>query len=333
MQWPFPYHDMRNTSFNPDATVRTKPEKQWQVEIPGFKHPPIVHDETVALCIDTTGGPIVTGFDRKTGERCWTQHQTELSSPFVIGNSIGYVDEGDVKLIDPSTGSLTRRYRLCDEAYNATTDGDSLFVAGDVLSCIDLGSDERVWCTTANTKGSLVLGTDVLYIAYDNTMAAVDKTTGDLLWNHEADRAISRPTEDGDHVYVTTSFGGIVSALNPVTGDEQWSFDTGTWVEGTVATDDEHVYIGGTNAHLIALDQTDGSVEWAFETDSDADTSPVVTGDTVVVPTVEGHLYGVDRTAGTLRWQVELEREPYGPAIVGEELYVATISSVSLFRS
>ncbi|MFP9191201.1 PQQ-binding-like beta-propeller repeat protein [Natrialbaceae archaeon A-CW1-1] len=338
MEWNFPYYDAGNTSYNPTAMIEHQPVQQWCVDVPSLKSPPIVRDGMLILTntsSPTHDGASLAGYSCSTGELVWHHTYGELSTPVTIDESLAFIADGGLQMIEPTSGTVLGRQTLENGAKNVTTDDEYLFISGETVQCFDLDTGEEVWTLNrtlhdeTSFRELMAVGNEALYIGHGESVTAVEKTTGERLWCQDSGGMITTPTVDENQAYIT-GFGGTIYTVDAITGEVKWTFDTRTWIEGSVAVDEDHVYFGGTNNYIVALTRESGEVVWASELDSDADTSPVVTSKTVVISTLEGWVYGIDRKTGEEQWRFKAEREPYSPAVVDNDVYV--INSRAVYR-
>ncbi len=207
--------------------------------------------------------------------------------------------------------------------------GDKLFVAA---------FDGKVW-VLSRANGTLrgeeplfqneslvatpVLAGNILLIAADSELYAIDATTGAEWWVQPfqaRSRIWASPVLLGDMVI----FGSLDRRLYAVsldTGEEVWvePFETEGGIASTPLVVDGTIYFGSFDGNLYAVGK-DGREVWA---------SPISVGEwvwsrplyyegTVFFGALDGGLYAVDARRGQVRWEEDLE-EPIRAAPVLEE--------------
>lgn len=166
-----------------------------------------------------------------------------------------------------------------------------------------------------------IFGDVVLIGSEDNYLRALDKDTGQELWQFAAKGAIrSTPLFSGDHI-VFNSADGTVYCIHAGTREVVWTFNT----EGEKQVDlwdfylsspVEHngvVYIGSGDGHVYALDSTNGAVKWRFPTEGVVHATPLVSDGTVYIGSFDGFFYALDAQSGELKWKFDTIGDRYFP--------------------
>lgn len=113
------------------------------------------------------------------------------------------------------------------------------------------------------------------------------------------------PAVDGGVVYAASE-NGTVAAVDLSSGDVIWRerLDDVT-LTGGVGAGGGLVAVGTRNAEVVALDQQDGSVRWITQVSSEVVAAPTTNGDIVVVQTVDDKVAGLEASNGERRWIYE----------------------------
>jgi len=159
-------------------------------------------------------------------------------------------------------------------------------------------------------RAGAILG-PVLYVGVlDNTLYAVNATTGERLWAYEdpTDGIGSSPTVVGGTVYVGTG-DGTVDAIDGESGEQTWQ---ATGLSGAVfssptvlgVTENRpSVFTGSYNGGIYAFNATSGRQLWSREDLASSITgSPAASRDRVFIGDNSG-LYALDALNGTLAWE------------------------------
>ena len=187
------------------------------------------------------------------------------------------------------------------------------------------------WVVNAPTvaDGVVYVGSD------DNSLYALDASTGELLWSFETGDVIrSSPTVTGGVVYVGSN-DNHVYALDAGTGELLWSYDTGDWVQYSPVVSGGVTYLrayaeGDLRVH--ALDAMTGEVLWYAEKPHPFTTSdrfaPVVAGDRVYAPGEFGEFYAFDASTGEVAWSFSAGSGAESPPTVsGGVVYLTAVNT------
>ena len=131
------------------------------------------------------------------------------------------------------------------------------------MDCLTFPRSSPLACLTHSRSGAAYTGgwvvnaptvaDGVVYFGSDDdSVNAVDASTGDPLWRFEAGEVIrSTPTVTGGTVYVGSN-DNHAYALDAETGEMLWKYDTGDWAQYSPTVSGGKVYLGA---------QTDGRAQ------------------------------------------------------------------------
>jgi outer membrane protein assembly factor BamB len=158
------------------------------------------------------------------------------------------------------------------------------------------------------TRGSVaaspaIVGSNLVVPSKDGSVYALDRATGNQVWEARVDAGISSAAVASGTIFVGGgAFGsaGKVTALDAASGSTKWSFAANGPVQSSIT------YAAGTivfatnaaNGTVYALDATTGILSWSFEP-TPAEYilgSPVVADGLVFVLSDNGHVYALGRS-------------------------------------
>ena len=163
---------------------------------------------------------------------------------------------------------------------------------------------------------------------------SLDASTGDELWQYEADGEVyTPPIVVGGVVYISSKprYGdrlGYMYALDAATGELLWRYEAGDSDFPLITEADGVVYVGSSDGSVSVLDASNGEILWRYEfghvdplfRDLAGDrraTYPVVVDGVVYVGSEDGGVYALDpRMSRPVVRQPTPEPEPTYP--VGE---------------
>jgi len=199
-----------------------------------------------------------------------------------------------------------------------------------------LAGDERRWVRAvdpvADSYGSVhygggprpppVAAGDALVTFFRGTLAAIDASSGAVLWRTGESMTATRPSIRDGTVYVPADGrageeGRRIRAFDLESGERATVATVSGRLTSLVATADGFVAAGDRG--LYAFDG-DGETRWHVEPeDDDASVGPVAVGEDVVYATLPGddgpRLAAVDRSDGQRRWRSAVEPPSGGAAL------------------
>lgn len=247
----------------------------WRTEIDGE----VLADPAVGegyLVVNTTAGKLV-GLLEESGEQQWTM-DTEVPALSLRGTSAPTINSGGA-LFGTATGKLT---------VAVLNNGQQAWVAP---LAVPQGATELQRLVDADVQPQ-VQGNAVYSIAYNGQVAAVELTSGRILWQREYasfnnfDLSITRLflTDTADTIYALDSNDGV----------EIWSNSdlTGRQVTGPVRFGN-YVVVGDAFGYLHFLDANTGEMAGRLEVGDSVYVTPVLAGDTLYVQLRDGSLLAV----------------------------------------
>ena len=165
---------------------------------------------------------------------------------------------------------------------------------------------------------------------YDNSLHALDASTGSAIWSHQADGWITSSPVVVEGVVYAGSWDGYVYALDAVTGNLLWRYETAGTVSAPLKVSGDVVY-AGAGGSVYALQASTGELIWSNEVvDFVYSISSVQAGEVVYAGSAAGILYALDSSTGEALWQHKASGEEarsqlfFAPevAVVGETVYI-----------
>ncbi len=253
-------------------------EKRWQFEAGSrvTSSPTVIGDAVGDRESPAEGGTVFVGssdgtvsaLNAATGDPVW---RSETGGAVRSSPTVASVPAGD--------GSTERR----------------VFVGSndDEVVALDAATGERVW--RFGTNGNVVssptvvnvtdtdaggtvgwtvfVGSGKFSLATDDTLYAIDATTGTETWQFETGGAVrSSPTVatvDGTQTVFAGSDDNSVYAVEAATGDERWAFETAgsvgsspTVVDSSTPDNHARVVVGSLDGNVYALDAVTGEEQW-----------------------------------------------------------------------
>jgi len=182
-------------------------------------------------------------------------------------------------------------------------------------------------------------------------LLAIDATSGNILWENDADLSITGGPGSSETLTMIGSEEGDVLAYASESGDFLWQAKVSSEVLAAPQEAYGIVVVRTIDGKIYGLDAHDGSRLWIYDRTVPALTlrgtsNPVITGDVVIAGFDGGRLAAIELHTGKLIWETsvslasgssQLERMvdiDSDPLIIGNDIYVATfqgrLASVAL---
>ena len=175
---------------------------------------------------------------------------------------------------------------------------DVLYVGGHFrATALNAASGDPIW--EIETPGPMdhaltIANNNLVYVGLTNhRMLALNKETGEQVWEFKAHLPISAAALVHDGIAYVTSSGNIIYALDAQTGEELWKHKLRGNVKTTPALRGGRLYVADDEGNLYFIEADNGRRRFRYITAGSASGPPVVAGDTVYFPS-GGSLYAID---------------------------------------
>lgn len=226
----------------------------------------------------------VVKLNSATGALIWRMEgdKEKIIAPIAEGPDGAYYassETGDLLVIDPEKGSITKRIKL-----------------GKASS----------WGTMAVNGGRLYIAT------IEHKVLAVNFASGNVDWSVDVGAAVAGGVNLVDGKLVVGTFADKVIALDPQTGDKLWEAQTDGWVWQAPVVSGESLFAADLGGVLRALALADGSTLWSAKLTAAVQAGPVVEGEAVFAGESKGIVRSYSAAEGTQNWEQKLEGGVYG---------------------
>lgn len=331
--WPMYQYDARNSSYNPNASVPSEVTTRWRYSV----------CQEVDGIVTVAGGNVYPSRASIDGQNGSQEHGEwgGYQRPAVVAGTL-YVGGRTLEAYDATDGSHLWSFDTVGEngGVSAPTIRDgTVYVTGNVedstLYAVDAETGEEQWQFTPRHECNVAPATDgerVYAIDRQGVIYGIDAATGDELWRHQT-RSFHNggpPSVANGAVYVGVRKG--VFAFETANGDVRWDKETPKSGQASIGVTDDTVFVTEKICQALATD--DGTERWRNESvDSGASGGACcVTSESLLVGGAT--LTALSRTDGTRVWEFQPRsirfsdyragRIPFAPAVVGENLFVAT---------
>jgi outer membrane protein assembly factor BamB len=181
---------------------------------------------------------------------------------------------------------------------------------------------------SAITAPPIVVSGRIYVMDSQNTVYAVDQTTGRQIWRknlsstetargrffgRESATALSGGLSSSDgRIYAATGYGALV-ALNATTGAEVWRMNASSPIHSSPLAGGGRVYVTTNDSELYAVDASTGEVQWTQSAIAEparmlSSPSPALVGETLVAPFASGDVIAMLTANGRRLWSEALTR-------------------------
>jgi outer membrane protein assembly factor BamB len=143
---------------------------------------------------------------------------------------------------------------------------------------------------------------DLLTVASEETLYAVNVTDGSVVWTWEAEGLLKSCPFQKDGMVFVGSWDTNLYALNQSSGNDLWMIDTGWGIESTPVVVNDLVIFASHDQHVYAADVDSGNIIWQVTCHAGIHTDPVIWHDSVLVGSDDGRLYRIDVSSGEVLW-------------------------------
>lgn len=168
-----------------------------------------------------------------------------------------------------------------------------------------------------------------VYAPVGDTMYAIDRVTGALLWEQSAGDEILSSPAIADGILYFGSRDNYLWAIDTADGSVEWRYQTQGGIDTPPVIAYGICYFGSDDNRLTALDLETRTPVWQFPTSGDIKAPPLVYRDVVVVGSLDGRIYCLN-SSGQPIWSNAVERGTFFASPVGERTKVIYASGKEL---
>jgi outer membrane protein assembly factor BamB len=196
-----------------------------------------------------------------------------------------------------------------------TKSKDNVAIPKELTEIVTKNNFERVWATSIDTDNAergehltpVAIG-DRIFIAGQNEVRALQRSSGKTIWNKKTEARISGgPGTDGKRVVVGT-LDGEVMAFDATDGELLWTSEVTSEVLAAPSLGEKIVIICSNDGRVSGLDLANGKRIWQLDRDVPLLTlrgtgTAIIDGDAAFIPGDSGKVIAVNVADGALRWE------------------------------
>jgi len=191
---------------------------------------------------------------------------------------------------------------------NLVYKGNTVFGAGLDGSVYALdASGEKLWNKKINNYGGVTwinADNDFVVVGWENKSCALDKNTGEIVWENNQIRLISSKPVFIDDKIIFGSRNGDLYAVSRTNGEIIWHMDLGKQKVYPSADTVRNRVIVASDDQCYAIDSDDRNIKWTFTTNDGMIVSPpLVVDNTVFIGSSDTYIYAVNALDGKLIWK------------------------------
>ncbi len=161
------------------------------------------------------------------------------------------------------------------------------------------------WLTAVSDApplGGALAGDRIVTAHEDGTVAALEISTGAVIWLRNLPGPLTSAPAIGGGVVVVGAADGHVTALRLEDGQPLWQVDTGGPVYAPPAFEKGVFFCPSSSGSIFAILNGDGTLVWQRKLDSPLNGTPAVHDGRVFLGSNNGRLYALNEADGTLAW-------------------------------
>jgi outer membrane protein assembly factor BamB len=238
----------------------------WQFKFPivgsaygdfgGHVTSPVVVDDLVLV----GASKVFRALDAKKGQEVWTFKTEEpiTSSATVADGTVFFTDFNNLYAIDLKTG-LERWHFAQGEAaliFSPVVIDDQIIVTNeDTVQALNRHTGKVLWRKTIAARKLIPAGAvgDMVYVKSINHLYALDRISGETLWEFAATDFVSLPAIAGDLIYLITRAKGMgqLRAISLVDGTEVWQADNERLANAAPIVAGHQVYVRTVDGSIL----------------------------------------------------------------------------------
>lgn len=213
-------------------------------------------------------------------------------------------------------------------------EGTRVFVAsGEAVHALASADAAIAWRAPTGKLTAPILAQDGwIVVASATELTAFRSEDGARVWGRELGPQHTRPTIEGDNLYVPLDDGRLF-ALDLRTGADRWvrrvirppAAVAAPALSEVLAYPDRIFF--GASGRFFALNAVDGNLAWRFPIGAVLRGRPVGDGTRVFVSAMDNVVRAFDRQDGRLLWHPGLPFRPMGPVLIGTRIVVPGASA------
>jgi hypothetical protein len=192
----------------------------------------------------------------------------------------------------------------CGGAVQAmVADGDELFVSdpqGRIYHRTSASALSLIFTAPNDARALAFHNGDLMVGGSDQTVARLDRVTGQVLATITAPFPVGSLAVEGDELFIASSLFPVVERCDANTGGGMSTLGTCGGPVNSMALDPTHMFIGSTDGFVYRFDRSTNFVDAFFDAGSDCDALVVHLGD-VLVGGSNGVVRRIDRNLGTAK--------------------------------
>jgi outer membrane protein assembly factor BamB len=246
-----------------------------------------------------------------------------VTAPVIGGRRVYVALQPDViaarSLLD---GSELWTTKVAVEGPLAASDNVLVVTTRTEMHALDAATGYPAWTVPVGplTAPPLVAGGWVI-AASPGKLTAIRETDGSIVWSHDFSAVESRPSAEGESLYVSTVDGRVI-ALTLATGAPIWEAPVGPQPAQPLATADR-VYVGTASRHFVCLRASTGKEDWRWPIGAQIRGAAVADETQVYLVAMDNLIWALHRTNGAAKWKSDLKYRPgMGPIVIGSGVTV-----------
>jgi outer membrane protein assembly factor BamB len=209
----------------------------------------------------------------------------------------------------------------------------AIVASGEALYGLKTADGAGLWQAPSGTLTAPLLAKDGWIIAASSAgLAAYRASDGNKIWSRETGPQHTRPTIEGDTLYVPLDDGRLL-ALDLATGADRWTHTfaapPSTAAGGAapalseVLAFSDRVFLGSSDKWFYALSAVDGAMAWRQRIGATVRGRPVADASRIFVTSMDNVVRAFDRRSGALLWHPSVPFRPTtGPVLIGTTVVV-----------
>jgi outer membrane protein assembly factor BamB len=252
--WPLAYGDAANTNYRPDeAVAREKPCIAWKAPSSRPLYATVVGEDVV---LKSNEGDYLTAWDRVTGEVAWSTEDSIVDTlSFVRWPQI---DDGTVYCSAFNDRTHDKPVIALDAADGTVQWTNALDTPSEVKTGLTIAHGTVYVAATTDSSTIYALSPEDGSVVWQRSVDGDARIAG-TLFGVDRERLYVTADNEGDDT---------IQALDKTTGEKQWGFETLNGSDRALALADGEVYYATGDGEVFRLDGASGRPQWKGSIDT-----------------------------------------------------------------
>ena len=305
-----PYRaDKQNTGLFETAALKKDPIVKWK-----FKSNSDIYSSPFIENGKIYFGAMQNGLyclDIETGKTIWNFADVGVEAPPEISDAV-YFGGSDYNLyaVNKNNGDFIWKIKTVGSIDSSSRVIDGIIYYSDISAfsyALRLSDKKELWRLSFGRKNYIDstianYNNNVYFGCGDNNIYAVEKNTGEIIWQYTTGHSISGDVAISDGIVYASSYDKYVYALDANDGNLIWKKRMNGYSNSSPAIAYGLLFYGNKVNYLYAFDSKTGEIQWKYRAGNQIMSSPSVAEGIIYFGCQDGNFYALSAKTGKEKW-------------------------------